>query len=117
MPHPDALPRASEALLPPEKVVGYALNTAHESGSHKARVFARALGFSADNADELVRAIRDGLPQFPAIKRRFDKYGQRYQVDVPVTGPVGTAIVRTAWIIRTPAGAPSLTSMYVKESS
>jgi hypothetical protein len=40
-------PRATEARIPTDKLVRYALDPAHERGQHKARVFESALGITA----------------------------------------------------------------------
>jgi hypothetical protein len=39
MAHPKAIPGAQQAVIPEEKLAGYALNPCHETGNHKARVF------------------------------------------------------------------------------
>lgn len=109
------VPRAADAIVPQEKLARYALNPSHPEGANKARVFASALGFTADNAALLEKALLQALPQAPALKRRQDAHGQRYQADVEVTGPRGTAIVRTAWIVAQEGDAPRLTSLYVKK--
>lgn len=113
--HLEALPNHGAADIPDAKLAGYALNPDHELGRHKARVFASALGITQDNAELLHAAIRAGLPGAPAIKKHADRHGQRYEVDVLVTGPAGSAMVRTACIVREAGGAPQLTSAYVKE--
>jgi hypothetical protein len=47
------LPQGERAIVPLEKLLGYCLNVNHDSGKHKARVFASALGVTADNAEVL----------------------------------------------------------------
>jgi hypothetical protein len=115
MSHPDALPNHEQAVIPEAKIDGYALNPEHTVGMHKARVFAAVLGMERGHAAQLASAIRDGLRHAPAIRRHADRHGQRYLVDLPVTGPNGTAMVRTCWIVRLQADEPHLTSVYVKE--
>ncbi|RZS53014.1 DUF6883 domain-containing protein [Sphaerotilus mobilis] len=115
MPHPDALPNHDRAVIPEAKLSAYALNPDHEVGRHKARVFHAVLGMDQAQARQLETAIRDGLPQVPATRKHADQHGQRYVADVPVTGPAGTAMVRTCWIVRETGGVPQLTSVYVKE--
>ena len=39
-------------------------------------------------------------------------YGERFRVDVPVSGPGGSAVVRTLWICRKGEDVPRLTSAY-----
>ncbi|MDX6494137.1 MAG: hypothetical protein QOE17_123, partial [Gaiellales bacterium] len=45
----DLLPRASEAIVPAEKLVDYCLDPEHPQGTHKARVFLSALGIGRAN--------------------------------------------------------------------
>jgi transcription antitermination factor NusA-like protein len=73
------------------------------------------LGITVEHAALLEEAVREGIHHQPAIKKHADKHGQRYEVDVPVTGPMGSAIVRTGWIVQEEGGVPQLTSAYVKE--
>lgn len=59
----------------------------------------RSIGFARGDEADLERQIREGLKTEPAIRGEADEYGQRWRVDVPVTGPDGrTAPIRTGWI-------------------
>jgi len=59
--------------------------------------------------------IKDGVLHYPAILGKVDQYGQRFTVDIPVTGPNGkTAIVRTGWIQDGKTENPKMTTAYVK---
>ena len=107
----EPMPGADRAVIPPAKLAGYALNPDHPEGGHKARVLASALGYTADHADELARQLLGGLKHQPATLRELDAYGQRWMVDIPVTGPAGSATVRTGWIVRPGADSPQLTSL------
>jgi len=42
-----------------------------------------------------------------------DGFGSRYVLDLSITGPKGTALVRSAWIIRHDEDFPRFTSCYV----
>jgi hypothetical protein len=44
------LPNGDRAEIQMEKLTGYCLNPDHSSGKHKAKVFAAALGITAENA-------------------------------------------------------------------
>ncbi len=108
------LPNYDKAVIPMEKLAGYALNPDHSTGKNKARVFESALGYNASNADHLLQNIKDNLYRFEAIEKPDLGYGQLYQVDMELTGPNGnTAIVRTAWILDKDTGETRLTSTYV----
>lgn len=113
-PHPDALPNWEKAVISPEKLAGYALNPAHRHGAGKARVFESALGITAKEAQLLQDQVLQQLPRAAAKPLKVDEFGSRYQVDVPVTGPKGSRIVRTGWILRPGSNAPELITIFVK---
>ena len=59
--------------------------------------------------------IQDGVRTNPAVLGKSDQFGQRFTVDMPITGPNGnTATVRTGWIIDPGSTTPRLTTLYVK---
>jgi len=99
-PHPNAIPHASNAVIDPNKLTGYALNPAHPVGGNKARVFESALGITSANAGSLSQQILSGVRTQAARPGRTDQYGTRYSVDVPVVGPTGSGTVTTGWIVR-----------------
>jgi hypothetical protein len=113
------LPHHERAIIETSKLVDYALNPDSERGRHKARVFARALGFTGANWEQLRRAILDGLPACEATPLSQTPFGRKYGVVVPVTGPNGrTADVMTVWQYdRLPDGAfgaaPQLATLYL----
>jgi filamentous hemagglutinin len=107
------LRNAHLAAVDPRKIVDYALNPDNPVGRHKARVFAAALGFDRSNGHLLVDAIRRGVMTSPAEPAMVDAYGARYRVDLPLTGPRGRAVVRTAWIYRTGSDVPELVTLHV----
>lgn len=111
------LPGAAKAFIPPAKLAGYVLNPDHPVGGHKARVLASALGYTAANADELGVQLLAGLKGCKATSALLDTHGQRWEVDVPVTGPAGSGTVRTGWIVRPGDDAPQLVSARLAPSS
>ena len=111
-----ALPNVEQAIINPLKLTEYALNLNHPVGGNKARVFESALGYNQSNANDLMEQIYEKLPGSKATLGKLDKYGQRYTVDIPITGPNGnTVIVRTGWIIKTGSDVPELTTIFVKD--
>lgn len=106
---------AENAVIDPRKVTSYALDSDHPVGGDKARVFESALGFNKSNADGLINQIQDGVTKYPATPGKADQFGQRFTVDIPVTGPNGNTVqVRTGWIYDPGSSTPRLTTMYVK---
>ena len=112
--HPDAIPNADNATISLDKLSGYSLNQEHEKGGHKARRFRVALGFDESHAQEIADQVKRLLPAHPAKLGDLDKHGQRYSVDLSLTGPAGSATVRSAWIVAKEGDPPRLVSIYVK---
>ena len=108
------LPHGDEAIVEQDKLTGYCLDPDHPRGKHKARVFATVLGFTVENADRLRDALRTAAATEEATPSQSDRFGARYIIDFPVTGPNGTATLRNTWIIRQGEAVPRLTSCYVK---
>lgn len=112
----NAIPNVESAIINPKKLTEYALNPNHPVGGNKAKVFESALGYNQSNADDLMRQIYKKLPSSEAVLGKLDEYGQRYTVDIPITGPNGNTVnVRTGWIIKTGSDIPELTTIFVKE--
>ena len=111
-----AIPNVENATINPKKLTEYALNPNHPVGGNKAKVFESALGYNQSNADDLMRQIYEKLPNSEAVLGQLDEYGQRYIVDIPITGPNGNTVnVRTGWIIKTGSDIPELTTLFIKD--
>jgi hypothetical protein len=112
--HPNVLPNCEKAEIPRSKLAEYALDPLHAEGQHKARVFRSALGFEQSNWEDLKNAILTELPYNEAVFKSEGKYGKKYEVVLPITGPNGnTTDVITAWIIRPDTDFPSLVTTLV----
>jgi hypothetical protein len=107
------LPNADEAIVEITKLRDYCLSPTHPRGRHKARVFAAALGLTADDAETLRDAILLAVQTTDATEAEQDAFGQRYVVDFRMQGPRINVIVRSTWIVRTGEQNPRLTSCYV----
>ena len=112
--HPEALANAGKAQIPAAKLAGYVLNEGHAVGANKARVFKAALGYTSENAGELEAKIRAGLRTNPALAKGPTRFGVAYELDMELTDPDGTAIVRTGWLVPPGSDAPRMTSAYIK---
>ena len=96
------------------KLQMYCLDPRHPRGACKARQFSARLGITARDAETLARDLlnaMDGSTRVVAGVR--DEFGQRYQLDVDVTGPKGTAMVRTTWITRDGDRGPRLVTCFL----
>lgn len=96
------------------KLLGYSLNKANETGKHKAVVFQSALGYNTDNYMELVQEIRKGLSRYRAVSIGKTEYGEKFTVYMLVKGANGHyAKVKTGWIFDSGSTAPRMTTAYV----
>ena len=109
-----ALPNASHAIIDPRKLTSHALNPGHPIGGNKARVFQSVLGFTARDAALLVERIQSGVLENPASRGVTNVHGTLYTVDISITGPNGSGVIRTAWIVEPGAMGPRLITLYVK---
>lgn len=107
------LPKLDRAVVDEDKLSDYVLNPDHPEGRHKARVFQAALGIRARDAQWLARAILAGLPTVDCEPGVSDRYGARYSVDLLIARQEQSAVVRTAWIIRTAEEFPRLVTCFV----
>jgi hypothetical protein len=110
---PVRLPRAREARIATEKLVGYALDPDHERGRHKARVFESALGIAVRDWRYLHDQILEALPEAEVRATRITPFGVAYEVVVMIDGLNGaTHPVVTTWIVEGDR-PPRLTSTWV----
>ena len=107
------LPNAAQAFVDVRKLRDYCLSVEHPRGQHKARVFQRALGWTADSAEVVRRRLLEAVQSDDASFLGMDDYGQRYALDFLVHGPVGPVSVRSLWIIRRGEDFPRFTSCFI----
>ena len=107
------LPNCDCAFVDMDKLQGYCLNTNHRQGKHKARVFAAALGLTADHAEFLRDALLNAALNYDATPTEAIEHGQLYVLDFPLSGFNGQAMVRSGWIVRKNEDFPRLTTCYV----
>ncbi len=93
---------AQQILIDPRKLTEYALNFDNPIGADKAIMFQRHLGFTKENYQILLEQIKSKVLDADVNLGIFDEHGQRYQVDVEITGiELGQKeTVRTGWIIK-----------------
>ena len=107
------LPNAENAIVEVRKLRDYSLSSDHPRGRHKARVFASALGLTADDAEQLREAILSAALSGEADPTEEDEYGRRYVLDFEMKTDAGTATVRSGWIVRRGEDVPRFTSCFV----
>ena len=107
------LPNGERALIDPLKVTGYSLDPEHDEGRHKAHLFESLIGINRQNSELLFNALEHAAVTGNAVMGKSDKYGQRYVIDFPFTGPGGKATIRAVWIIRVGEDFPRLVTCYI----
>lgn len=83
------LPNGDRAVVDIAKLREYCLNPEHPRGKHKARVFAAALGLTAEQAETLRDEILQAAATAEAMATDQDEFGQRYVVDLYREGTGG----------------------------
>ena len=107
------LPNVEHAFIDIRKLADYSLDPTHPVGRHKSIVFRSALGLTAANADTLREIFLQAALIYDSVPGRRDEFGQRYTVDFPVSTTHGTAILRSAWIVRHDEDFPRLVTCLV----
>ena len=107
------LPYAELAVVDVAKLRDYGLDMAHPRGKHKAKVFKSRLGLTADDAEFLRAVLLEAANSDGARAGVSDAFGQRYVLDLEVTTELGTATVRSAWMVCTGEAFPRLVTCYV----
>ena len=106
------LPKAEKCVIPKAKFTEYALNPAKDPD--KAEAFRKALGYTSENADELITQIQSKISSYEAVERGDNGYGMTYQVVMDIDGPNGKrAKVLTAWIDDREKGETRLTTVHI----
>jgi hypothetical protein len=111
VPHDPSHPDFSDPDIDPRKITDYAMNPSHPVGGNKYRVINSATGLDASDAAAIEQQIRDGVRTGTPILGKGDQYGQRWAVDVPLSGPAGSIVVRTAWILDAGSTTPRLVTI------
>ena len=108
------LPNSERALVELAKLADYCLDPSHLRGQHKARVFASRLGLGPSDAGAVRAALLRAAKQAENVTSgAVDGFGTRYTLDFQLSGPKGSALVRSAWIVRNGEDFPRFTSCYV----
>ena len=109
------LPNGARAIVDIRKLSDYCLNADSPRGRHKARVFSAALGLTAGDASKLRTKLLEVARTGEAELGELDAYGQRYTMDFTMVTAVGTATIRSGWIVIRGKKEPRLTTCYVKQ--
>ncbi|MGS2616629.1 WXG100 family type VII secretion target [Micromonospora sp. LZ34] len=111
VPHGPDTPDFSHPEIDSRKITDYAMNPDHPVGRNKYRVINSATGLNVGDASLIESQIRNGVRDGTPMPGKADQYGQRWSVDLPLTGPKGTIIVRTAWLLEEASATPRLVTI------
>ncbi len=106
------LPNAENAVVDIRKLRDYCLNSEHDEGKHKARLFSSTLGITANNAEELRQILLKVVKTHEVRLQRCDEFGQRYTLDFTLEWQDRSATIRSGWIIEEGSDVPRLTTCY-----
>src|SRR5260221_2165244 len=108
------LPNGDQAIVELAKLTDYRLSRTHARGKHKARIFELRLGLTSAEAATLRAALLVAAANSDAaVPGAIDGHGQRFVLDLQVQSFTGSAVVRSAWIVRTGETFPRFASCYV----
>ncbi|MBE9019069.1 hypothetical protein C7Y66_16620 [Chroococcidiopsis sp. CCALA 051] len=106
------IPNAENAVVDIRKLRDYCLNSNHENGKHKARLFSSILGITIDDAEDLRQILLEVVKTYEAQLGRCDGFGQRYTLDFSVEWQNRSATIRSGWIVEHDSDIPRLTTCY-----
>jgi hypothetical protein len=106
------IPNAERAIVDIGKLRDYCLNSEHNDGKHKARLFSAALGMGINDAEALREALLQAVQTANAQLGKNDVYGQRYTIDFTLHWHGRQATIRSGWIIDRGSEVPRLVTAY-----
>lgn len=119
-PHPvgDALTNASEAVIDPRKFDGYSMDPSNVNNGGKWQAW-QQIGYDVGTdvgrqsaARDVVAQIQSQLGSTPAEALPATKWGERFQVNMPISGPSGDGTLVTVWQVEN--GVPRMITNFLK---
>ena len=107
------LPNPARAFVDPRKLSDYCLSPTHSVGKHKAFVFEAALGLTAADVVLLRGWLLEAASTRVAVEESPSEFGRRFRVDFEASTPVGSATIRSAWVVRTGEDFARLATCYI----
>ena len=106
------IPNAERAVVDIRKLRNYCLNPDHDTGKHKARLFATLLGMGSNDAEALRNALLEAVKTHEARLGQRDRRGQRYTIDFIFDWHGKQAKIRSGWIIQPNSNSPRFITAY-----
>jgi hypothetical protein len=106
------IPNADRATIEATKIRDYLLSATHPVGRFKAAFFS-GLGYSRDNWERLRDDLLTLVRTAPAVPGKPGTFGETYQLDGMLTGPLGRSVeVRSVWIIHATEDTPRFVTAF-----
>ena len=106
------IPNVAQALVPPAKITDYLLSATHPIGRSKADFF-RSCGFSIEQADVMISALKKHATSHGATYSKPTPYGLKYIVEGEMITPARGAVPLCAiWFIEAGAEQPVFVTAY-----
>ena len=106
------IPNAEHAVISPEKLRDYLLNSEHRRGGAKARLLI-SLGYHRESWHVLDKDLRAQHLAADVAVTLETEYGVRYEIVAPLTTPSSQSVsFRSIWQIDTGTDHPRLITMY-----
>ena len=87
-----SMPHCERSITPVEKFTEYSLDYSNPKARGKAEAYERGLGFTKENAEELIRQVHEAVTSgavHPYEVSQSD-FGYKYKFRIPITGPNGS---------------------------
>lgn len=114
----DALVNAGEAVIDPRKFEAYSMDPSNVNNGGKWQAW-QQIGYDVDSevgrqsaASDVVTQIQSQLGSTPAEALPATKWGDRFQVNVPISGPSGDGTLVTVWQVED--GVPRMITNFLK---
>ena len=114
----DALVNAGEAVIDPRKFEAYSMDPSNVNNGGKWQAW-QQIGYDVDSevgrqsaASDVVAQIQSQLGSTPAEALPATKWGDRFQVNVPISGPSGDGTLVTVWQVEN--GVPRMITNFLK---
>lgn len=118
LPVGDALTNASEAVIDPRKFDGYSMDPSNVNNGGKWQAW-QQIGYDVGTdagrqsaASDVVAQIQSQLGSMPAEALPATKWGERFQVNMPISGPSGDGTLVTVWQVEN--GVPRMITNFLK---
>lgn len=107
-----AIPNATRAAIPAEKLTTYLLNPAHKRGGAKARLLL-GLGYRTADPETLAADLREQHLSLDPKRVSQNGYGTAYELEGPIKTPGGRTVrFVSVWQIDAGSDVPRFITMY-----